>query len=68
MMSLIITISTKIKNEKISIVEHDFTFVADVTELFNMKMMIDKFANIAKSTIVKFLNILNQLFELKIAR
>ena len=67
-MSFVITISTKLKNKKTLIVENEFTFVVKIIELFNIKIIINNFANITKSTIVKFLNILIQFFKFEIVR
>ena len=67
-MLFVITVLTKLKVEKTSIVENEFTLVVNVIELLNIKMMIDKSANTAKSIVVKFLNILIQFFELEIVR
>ena len=62
-----ITIFTKLNTVNISSVENELTFIV-VVEFFNIKMIVNKFANIAKSTIVKFLITLIQLLKLEIAQ
>ena len=66
-MSLNITISINV-DVNISNIDEELIVVINVNELFNMKMIIDKFASIANSTIITFLNILIQLLKFEIVQ
>ena len=62
-----ITIFTKLNVVNISSVKNKLTFVV-VVEFFNIKIIINKFANTTKLTIVKFLITLIQFLKLEIVR